>query len=133
MIANQLDRPVVRFALGTFIGLPISAATVIGSLYSVIFLYGGIIQADLRVATLGAGGILGTVGVLGAWRRLLKRSTEMSEGDRKTARLMLKCGVIGALVLALWCLFAGFWLGVFGSVAFALFGVALRKGTPLAS
>ena len=134
MIERALDNRWFRLVFGAAVGVPFTAAALIGSVYGAIFLVGGVSQGQFHLVGLGLIAVFGVLGVVGAWRRLLKQHSAMSPRERLVVRLLLFSGVAsGALLAGISALYAQ-WVNaaVFFAVV-AAGGVIFVLGTPMRS
>lgn len=132
MLVDVIDRPWVRVALGAFIGVPITAAALIGAIYGAVFLVGGVRDSEFWAIGLGLVATLGVLGIAGAWRRILKRHAAMPHRERVVVRGLLLSGIAASIVLGGWAVQADW---VAAGLSFALLtigGVALVLATPVA-
>lgn len=132
MLADVIDRPWVRVGLGVFIGVPITAAALIGAIYGAVFFVGGVRDREFWAVGLGLVATLGVLGIAGAWRRILKRHTAMPHRERVVVRGLLLSGIAASIVLGGWAVQADW---VAAALSFALLtigGVALVLATPVA-
>lgn len=101
MFERSLDNRLVRVALGTAIGLPLTAAALVCAMYGIAFFFGGISSGDYLIAGFGPITIFGLLGIAGAWRRLLRPHASMSSRERKIVRFLLLAGVAASGILAI--------------------------------
>ena len=130
MFASVLDRRLVRAGL-VALGVPVTAAGLIGAIYIPFFLIGGL-QGNLFVLGLGALGVLGLLGLVGAWTRVLRRHDLMSKKVSLVVRVLLACGVASAAALGVWALLGGWMVAALGFWGIAVGGLVLIWGTPVA-
>jgi hypothetical protein len=132
MLERALDNRLLRIVVGTAIGLPITAAAVMGAIYGVIFLVGGVLKRELWAVGLGLVAVLGVMGLFGAWRRLLKTHAEMSPHERLVVRRLLGCGIVASAALAATTLYSDFPAGGIFFGVLVLGGIAFVRATPVA-
>lgn len=131
MIERALDNRWLRIVLGAAIGIPFTAAALVGSIYGVIFLVGGLRGGEFFPTGVGLAAALGMLGVVGAWRRLLKPQSAMSHRERMVVRFLLFSGIASSTALAGVSLVYAEWPAI--AFLFALIaagGVALVLATP---
>lgn len=119
-----------RISIGFIVGLPITYIIAIITSYGLFIGYmGAHIGAPMFILA-GIFALLGVVGTLGAWLRIIKTSTSMSNIWRGITRLMLLCGVVSASSLSI-VLFLNE-LGMFGFMLLVISagGIAFVYATP---
>ena len=99
-----LNNRIVRIIIGTAIGIPLTAISVVLGLHGLVLLYAGIKEMELVPFSMGLVTVTGFIGIYGAWKRIFKSSDEMTESERSKVRIMLGFGFLSSLGLALWAL-----------------------------
>lgn len=121
-----------RVVLGVFLGVPVTALALIGSIYGAIYLYAGVREGDAWALGLGLVAVLGLLGIVGAWWRVLKRVAAMVKRERLVVRALLASGVAASLFLGAWAAQAGEAIVAVPFALIAVGGIALVIATPTA-
>lgn len=132
MLTNVADMLWFRVLLGVFFGVPVTALAFIGAIFGAIYLYAGVREGHAWAVGLGLVAVLGLLGVVGAWWRVLKRVTAMVERERHVVRTLLASGVAASLFLGAWAVQADEALVAVPFALIAVGGIALVIATPSA-
>lgn len=135
-LAIAIDRRWVRYVLAVAVGLPTLAFFGWVGMWGLVFGIGGLLNdPDVFSFSLFLVSSLGSIGIVGGWLRILRPHGRMSRALRRVTVLMLGCGVLASVCLAIGVLWgearplslamAGAW----GLVA--VVGLVLMHGTPL--
>lgn len=100
-----LNKKATRIIIGLFIAIPFTGGAVMFGLYGILMGIGGIAEMNILLILLGLITILGLLGVSGAWRRLLKPTTEINIKENKKIRVMLFCGFASSFCLLVWSIY----------------------------
>ena len=106
MIERTLNNLIVRIIAGIVIGLPLTSASVVGGAHGIILGIGGITELNPLLLFIGLVTVTGFIGICGAWRRLLKPTTLMTNKNKSTIRLMLMFGLFSSLGLTVWSVYS---------------------------
>ena len=131
-MANVVDILWFRVMVGVFFGLPVTASAFIGAIYGAIFLYAGVREGDAWTLGLGLVAVLGLLGIIGAWWRILKRVAAMVQRERIVVRMLLVSGIAASLLLGAWAVQADEALFVVPFAFITVGGIALVIATPAA-
>ena len=99
-----LNNRIVRIVIGTAIGVPVTAISIILGLHGLILLYAGIKEVEVLPFSLGVVTITGFVGIVGAWKRLFTSSEDMTEKQKTNTRTLLVFGLLSSLALSIWAM-----------------------------
>ncbi len=102
MIEKTLNMLLVRIAVGIIIGIPLTVLAVVAGAHGLVLTYGGIVDGKYLLILFGIVTITGFMGISGAWLRLLKPSTVMSNKYRNVTRGMLFYGLASSVALSAW-------------------------------
>ena len=103
-IEKVLNNEVVRTSIRYAILFPFAILSIVLGLYGLVFLIGGITDSNPFSFFIGLSSVEGWVGILGAEKRLLSSSEELTEEEKKKIRIMLTFGFISSLSLSIWVL-----------------------------
>ncbi len=97
-----LNNRIVRIVIGTAIGIPVTAFSIVLGLHGLILFYAGVKEAELLPLFLGVVTVTGFIGIVGAWKRLLSSTEEMDKKEKRNVRAMLMFGLLSSLALGAW-------------------------------
>ena len=103
-IEKVLNNEVVRTSIRYAILFPFALISIVLGLYGLVFLIGGITSSNPFSFFLGLSSVAGWVGILGAEKRLLSSSEELTEEEKKKIRIMLTFGFLSSLSLSIWAI-----------------------------
>jgi hypothetical protein len=132
MLTNVADMLWFRVVLGVFFGVPVTAIGFIGALFGAIYLYAGVREGNAWALGLGLVAVLGLLGIVGAWWRVLKPVAAMVARERLVVRMLLASGVAASLFLGALAVQADEALLVVPFALIAVGGMALVIATPTA-
>ena len=115
-----------------FFGVPVTAIGFIGALFGAIYLYAGVREGNAWALGLGLVAVLGLLGIVGAWWRVLKPVAAMVARERLVVRMLLASGVAASLFLGALAVQADEALLVVPFALIAVGGMALVIATPTA-
>ncbi len=101
-----LNNIFVRIIIGILVGLPITAAALIGGAHGLVLGYAGIVNAKIGLFLFGVLTITGFIGISGAWRRLLEPTNSMTEKYKNKTRSMLFYGLTTSTALSIWAVYS---------------------------
>ena len=104
---DLLNKKSTRIIIGLFIATPFTVAAIIFGLYGIIVGIAGIAEKS-PIFLLALISISGLVGVLGAWRRLVKTTMELSDKEQNKIRTMLFFGLASTVALCIWSVYLEF-------------------------
>jgi hypothetical protein len=99
-VREAFDDPAVRVGFGALIFLPTSLLAIIGVPLSFVLGASGFAFGPLSIAALAPNALLSILGLIGAWFRISRRSTEMTASQCVATRRLLSCGVASSAYLA---------------------------------
>jgi len=105
---DLLNKKSTRIIIGLFIATPFTVAAIIFGLYGIILGIAGVAENNPILFLLSLISISGLVGVLGAWRRLVKTTTELSDKEQNKIRTMLFFGLASTVALCIWSVYLEF-------------------------
>lgn len=108
-----LNSRIFCIIIGTAIGIPFTAVSIILGLHGLVIGYGGIIEGDILLLAIGIITITGFIGISGAWLRLFSSTEEMSIEEQKRIRTMLLNGLVASLALFGWALYSDIKVSLF--------------------
>jgi len=102
---DLLNKKSTRIIIGVFIATPFTVAAIIFGLYGIVVGIAGVAEKSLIWFLLCLISISGLIGVLGAWRRLVKTTKELSNKEQNKIRTMLFFGLASTVALFLWSVY----------------------------
>lgn len=102
---NLLNKKSTRIIIGVFIATPFTLAAIMFGLYGIMMGISGVVEKSPILFLMGLISISGLIGVLGAWRRLIKPTTELIDKDQNKIRTMLFFGLASTLALFIWSVY----------------------------
>ena len=100
-----LNKKSSRIIIGVLIATPFTVAAIIFGLYGILMGVGGIAEQSPILISLGLISISGLAGVLGAWRRLVNATNDLSVSEQNKIRIMLFLGLASTLALFAWSIY----------------------------
>ncbi len=102
---DLLNKKSTRIIIGLLIATPFTIAAIIFGLYGIIIGIAGIAEKSPILLLLSLISVSGLAGVLGAWRRLVKTTEQLSNKEQNKIRTMLFFGLASALALFIWSIY----------------------------
>lgn len=130
MPSALFDRPLVRMAVGLFVGLPLSVIAAFAIPHGLILGYAGLTDGDVYNLFAGFSTAFGAVAILGAWYRLIVPRAEMSLPAVRIVRAALFLGIISSVGLAAWAAWAAWFMAAGALVLLVAVGVVFIMHTP---
>ena len=130
-----IERTATKLLL-RIVGIPITVLAIVGAIYGILFLLGGIKKNNPWPILFSLGIFASYFGITGAWIRISNKYESLSKGKVLLIRRLLGFGVAGAALLTAGT-FGIFGLSLgYGSVVFMLLGavgVFIINQTPVRS
>lgn len=127
----MLNNVYLRIIIGIFIGLPLTATSLIGGAHGLVLGYAGIVNAMFGLLLMGILTITGFIGIFGAWLRLLESTYSMSDRYRIKTRVMLYFGLVTSSILYILAIYTdGLSLLSMPFIAMTIGSVLFIIGTP---
>ena len=101
-----LNLRIFRIIIGTAIGIPFTAVSIILGLHGLFIGYGGIREGNILMMAIGIITITDFIGIGGAWLRLVSSTKEISKEEQKRIRIMLFNGLAASFALFVWALYS---------------------------
>lgn len=125
-----LNKRNTRIIIGLFIAAPFTAGAIIFGFYGILFGIGGITGQNPQAFFLGLITISGLVGVSGAWRRLLKPTSERMNKEQNKIRVMLFFGLASSLALFASSIYFKLTEAILLFIAIIILNIVFIYGTP---
>jgi len=129
MIRETLDNKNFRIAFAVLVGIPATFVYFVAAIYGFVLVIASFHNFQLFPASLGVATLLGTLGIVGAWLRLIKRRDNLGARELKFTRASLACGVIASIILLANAILAGSLIFGVPLAILTLVGVFFYVGT----
>jgi len=130
MIRSVIDDKRFKIVFGLLVGLPATCMYIVVMPYGVAFIMATIKEPNHILILFSLATVLGSIGVMGAWFRLCKKSQNFSALQIKITKIALACGIAAVGVLIGLSTTADEFLGIAGSLSLILVtGVLFYVGT----
>ncbi len=99
MYFSAIDSKTFKISFGIFVGVPATLVFLFFSIYAYVFFFGLVDEFDPVYATLVGSYLLGALGFIGAWIRLVNKKESLSSKTSKWIKGLLVCGVFSSIIL----------------------------------